>query len=92
MHHIDIRRRDMAAMTIRKLSDAAAANIKLRAKANGRSAEAEARLALEEKFSTKLPFRSVAEAVEEFKRKHGGGFDLPYIPRSKDPIEPADFE
>ena len=38
----------MAAMTIRKLSDAATSNIKLQAKANGRSAEAEARLALED--------------------------------------------
>lgn len=82
----------MAAMTIRKLSEAATANIKLSAKANGRSAEAEARFALEKQFATPKVFRSALQVIEEFKLQNGGGFVLPHIDRNKDSIEPADFE
>jgi plasmid stability protein len=82
----------MSAITIRKLSETASANIKLQAKANGRSAEAEARLALEQRFAGSKKVKSALEVIEEFKRRNGGGIDLPYMTRSTDPIEPADFE
>jgi plasmid stability protein len=81
----------MAAMTIRKISEEIASNIKKRAKANGRSAEAEARMALETVFGGREPKRTVADVIDDWKKRNGGGFDLPYMPRSKDPIEPADF-
>jgi plasmid stability protein len=92
MHQIDIRIGHMAAMTIRKLSEAAVANIKLRAKANGRSAEAEARLALEEKFESAKATKSLFDVVEQWKLRNGGGIDLPVLPRNKDVIELPDFE
>ncbi len=82
----------MSAITIRKLSENAIANIKRQAKSNGRSAEAEARLALEQRFAAAKPARTALEVIEEFKRRNGGGFDLPYMPRNTDPIEPAEFE
>jgi plasmid stability protein len=83
---------NMAAMTIRKISDQAAINMKLQAKANGRSVEAEARLALETAFAAQKSLPSVADVIEDWKMRNGGGLNLPSVQRSRDPIEPADFE
>lgn len=82
----------MAAMTIRKIAEQTAINIKKQAKANGRSVEAEARMALETLFGSQQPVRTVAEVIDDWKKRNGGSLDLPRIPRNQDPIEPADFE
>jgi plasmid stability protein len=82
----------MPAMTIRKLSEVAVQGMKTRAKANGRSVEAEARLVLESAFAPQSSFKSAWEVVEEFKTAHGGGFELPYVARTAETVEPADFE
>ena len=82
----------MPAMTIRKLSDDAVQAMKSRAKANGRSAEAEARLALEAAFAPKAAFKSAWQVIEDFKQAKGGGFDLPCVDRSTETVEPAELE
>jgi plasmid stability protein len=81
----------MPAMTIRKLSESAAKNMKAQAKANGRSVEAEARFVLEAQFAPHEKFKSAADVIDEVKRRLGGGIVIPVMQRSKDPIEPADF-
>lgn len=82
----------MPAMTIRKLSETAVEGIKSRAKANGRSAEAEARLVLEATFASPASFKSAWEVIEDFKKARGADIALAPLPRSKEVVEPADFE
>jgi plasmid stability protein len=81
----------MAAMTIRKISEQAASNMKIQAKANGRSVEAEARMALEVLFGNQKSVRTIAEVINDWKKRNESGLNLPQIPRNQDPIEPADF-
>jgi plasmid stability protein len=81
----------MAAMTIRKISEQAAINLKLQAKANGRSVEAEARMALEMTYGGRQPVKTVADVVADWKKRNDGGLNLPLVQRDEDPIEPVDF-
>jgi plasmid stability protein len=81
----------MVAMTIRKLSETAVSNLKAAAKANGRSAEAEARLALEAKYQKFALPKSATHAIDAWKKNNGGGIDIPIAPRSLDTLEPPDF-
>ncbi len=80
----------MAAMTIRKLSEQTAVNIKRQAKANGRSVEAEARLALEALFGNQPQVKSVADVIDDWKKRNGGGLNLPQMQRNQDPVEPVE--
>ena len=82
----------MPAMTIRKLSEAAAQNMRAVAKINGRSVESEARLALEDKFAPYVKIKTAADVIDELKRRLDGGTDIPVLPRSRELIEPANFE
>jgi hypothetical protein len=82
----------MPAILIRKLSEKAAQNIKQRAVANGRSAEAEARLVLEATFAAEPPFISAWDVIEEFKTANGGGYSLPSTVRSTEAVKPLKIE
>jgi antitoxin FitA len=82
----------MVAVLIRKLSDETHRALKARAKANGRSAEAEARSLLEAGLKTKVTGQSVAAVVAAWKRDNGGGVELTSISRSSEPLKSLDFE
>jgi plasmid stability protein len=80
----------MAAVTIRKLNDDAYRELKRRAKARGRSAEAEMREILEAAARPEEQL-NLGSAIRDFVMRNGGGFDL-QIERDQAPIEPAIFE
>jgi antitoxin FitA len=80
----------MAAVTIRKLNDDALRELKRRAKAKGRSAEAEMREILETAARPNEQY-GLGSAIRDFVMRNGGGFDL-QIERDQTPIEPAIFE
>jgi plasmid stability protein len=80
----------MAAVTIRKLNDDALLELKRRAKAKGRSTEAEMREILETAVKRDEHFK-LGSAIRDFVTRNGGGYDL-QIERDQSPIEPAIFE
>jgi plasmid stability protein len=80
----------MAAVTIRNLRPETHRAIKARAKAKGRSAEAEMRAILDEAVLPEERLK-LGSAIRALVMKHGGGFDLK-IERDQTPMEPAVFE
>jgi len=79
----------MAAVTIRNLKPETHRAIKARAKAKGRSAEAEMRAILDEAVLPKERI-GLGSAIHALAMKYGG-FDLD-IQRDQTPVEPAIFE
>ena len=79
----------MAAVVIRNLPEATHRALKRRAKAHGRSTEAEIRDILEGVVKPK-EYESIGDALAAFGRRYGG-IELD-ITRDKTPPEPIDFE
>ncbi len=81
----------MAAIVVRNIPEATHRALKARAKAHGRSAEAELRDILETALSAELGNgKSLAEAFRAF-REETGGVELDIPPRRGGP-RPIDFE
>ena len=80
----------MASITIRKLDDEVKTRLRVRATANGRSMEEEARVILREAVDDKPASEDLASIIREYFGP-SKGFDLELPPR--DPIrEPPRFE
>ncbi len=80
--------RDMAAVTVRKLSEKTHRALKLRAARNGRSTEAEIRHILEDAVSVNKA-EGLGSQLAALGRRFGG-IDLNIV-RDPRPAEPADF-
>lgn len=79
----------MVAVTIRNIPDATHRALKLRAKQNGQSTEAEIRAILEDAVHM-IGRVGLGSLLEELGKQYGG-VDLE-VTRDKTPIEPASFE
>lgn len=79
----------MPAVTIRNIPEETHSALKLRAAHNGRSAESEIRLILQEAVSPKSRIK-IGSELAAFGRRYGG-IELNYR-RDRRAIEPAEFE